>query len=509
MNAVMSLSALKTKMGAAIPERIGSIINGAHRLDESPESWDILYPATEEPVTRVIGASDVMVDEAAAVARRAFESGPWTAMSHDERKKIFFKIADAIDGAADDLAFLQTVETGLPYKQLRARHAARAAENFRFFAEIASGLSGETYTQTGTHLSLTLHEPIGVGLVISPWNAPLPLASMKAAACLILGNSCIIKPSEYAPLALFRMVEIMHEAGLPADALQFINGGGATAGARLTAHPDIDAINFVGGTQTGRRIMANAASGIKKVGLELGGKSANIIFETANFERALDAAMLAIFSGNGQQCLAGSRILVQSSIAEKFNAAFVQRAKNLRIGDPFDPATEIGPIIFKAHRDRILDYAGKAATDGDQILAGGNKASGFDKGYFIEPTVVLARSNKSRVCQEEIFGPFATLQTFDTIEDAIAIANDSDFGLVSYVWSDDLPTATRMMRAIRAGTVWINTPMARDLRAPFGGYKQSGIGRDGIPGSIELFSEQKTVMLPMSNAPIAKLGSAD
>ncbi|MEZ5917624.1 MAG: aldehyde dehydrogenase family protein [Parvularculaceae bacterium] len=183
--------------------------------------------------------------------------------------------------------------------------------------------------------------------------------------------------------------------------------------------------------------------------------------------------------------------------------------ENLRIGDPFDPATEIGPIIFKAHRDRILDYAGKAATDGDQILAGGNKASGFDKGYFIEPTVVLARSNKSRVCQEEIFGPFATLQTFDTIEDAIAIANDSDFGLVSYVWSDDLPTATRMMRAIRAGTVWINTPMARDLRAPFGGYKQSGIGRDGIPGSIELFSEQKTVMLPMSNAPIAKLGSAD
>jgi acyl-CoA reductase-like NAD-dependent aldehyde dehydrogenase len=252
--------------------------------------------------------------------------------------------------------------------------------------------------------------------------------------------------------------------------------------------------------------MADAAGGLKKVGLELGGKSANIVLASADLERAIDGSLIGIFIGNGQQCLAGSRILVQRAVAEQFIDSFVARAKAMRVGDPFHPETELGPLAFEAHRNRVLSYASLAVEEGAKLLTGGRRHPGFDRGYYVEPTVVLATDNGSRTCQEEIFGPFATIQIFDEVDEAIGIANQSDYGLVSYVWSDDLPSVMRITQHVRAGTVWVNSPMARDLRAPFGGYKKSGIGRDGLPGSVELFTEEKTTMFPLEPLDLPQIG---
>ncbi len=499
-----SLDALKKRFDISIQNRVGSIINGEQVFGN--QEWDIFYPATEEVITTVCGASAEMVDSAVSIARNAFETGTWRHMSHAERRATFYKVAELIEANAEQLAFLQTIETGIPFSQVRSRHIERSAENFRFFADLAGQLSGETYQQMESYFTMTLHEPIGVGVVIAPWNMPLGLASMKSAACLILGNSCIIKPSEYTPLAVTRLVELMHEAGIPNDAVQVLNGTGQTVGAGLVGHKSVDAINFVGGSTTGMHIMENAAKGLKKIGLELGGKSANIIFDTANLNNALDGALIGIFTANGEQCLAGSRILVQETIADEFIAKFIKRTNAIEVGDPFHPKTEMGPIAFKSHADKILEFLEMAKKEGNEILTGGSPVAEFDLGYFIHPIVVKAKSNSSKVCQEEVFGPFATFVTFKTTEEAIQIANNSNYGLVSYVWSDDLPTVTQVAQSVRAGTIWVNTPMVRDLKAPFGGYKHSGIGRDGIPGSLENFCEQKTVMIPSRPLSLRKMG---
>jgi acyl-CoA reductase-like NAD-dependent aldehyde dehydrogenase len=303
-----------------------------------------------------------------------------------------------------------------------------------------------------------------------------------------------------------RMVEIFHEAGLPPGVVNLVNGRGHVTGAALVSHPGIDMVGFTGGTVTGRAIAATAGQNLKPIALELGGKSANIIFDTADVERALDGALAGIFSNNGQQCLAGSRILVQRGIVDAFIERFVDRAKKIRIGDPMQATTEIGPLAFKAHMDRVLSYVEVAKADGATLLTGGRRSAAHDKGWFMEPTAVLAPNNETRVCQEEIFGPFATFLTFDTLDEAIAIANDSKFGLVNYVWSEDLNTVMRCSRDIRAGTVWVNTPLMRELRAPFGGYKESGIGRDGPYASLEFFTELKSTIIPIDPVKMHRYG---
>ena len=481
-----------------------SLING-NRIVGEDASWEVIYPATEEVLGTCSSASQEQVDLAVSSAKAAFESGVWRDKSLAHRQAVFYKISELFQEHAHELAVLQALETGIPYKQFKGMHAVRASENFRFFSDVATSLSGKTFQQTGRYLSLTMHEPIGVGLVISPWNAPLILAGMKIAACLISGNSCIVKPSEYTPLSQLRMVEIIIEAGVPKNVIHLLNGMGAVTGAALTSHPDIDAVNFVGGTQTGKRIMKDAADGLKKISLELGGKSANIIMEDCNIENAIDGSLLGILAGNGEQCLAGSRILIQSSIYDKVVAALIERSNNLVIGDPFEDV-EIGPLAFKAHYNRVLDFTNKAKSDGDKILCGGAAPKDAKKGYFFEPVMAQAKNNRTRICQEEIFGPFAALVKFDTLEEAIEIANDSEFGLVSYVWTQDIDNMMQFSQKIRAGTVWVNTAMTRDLRAPFGGYKLSGLGRDGLEESIHLFTEEKTVMIPAQKLAFPKLG---
>ncbi len=502
------LSEHQAAFGYAYPDRVGSLVGGKS-LSGEVDPWTIIYPATATQIAEGQSLSEKQVDEAATLAGDTFRRGDWSRKPLSERQRIMRAIADGIEAAADELAFLQCCETGLPYKQIRANHVPRAAENFRFFADAASTLAGETYQQTGRYISMTLHEPVGVGAVISPWNAPLALSSMKIAACIVGGNSCVLKPSEYTPHSLYRMVEIMLEAGMPEGAMQIVNGLGPSTGAALVAHPEIGAINFVGGTTTGARIAKGAADGIKKVALELGGKSANIVLDDAVFEDAVDGSMVAIFAGNGEQCLAGSRLLLQRSMKDRFLEAYVSRAEKLKIGDPFNPDVEIGPLAFAAHYQRVAGFVDAARRDGAEILAGGNRPEGCERGYFIEPVIALSPNNATSICQEEIFGPFCSIVLVDDLDEAIGIANDSDFGLVSYVWTTNLNHMMKAAQGIRAGTVWVNTPMARDLRTPFGGYKQSGVGRDGLPGSMELFTEQKTVMLPTGALTLPKLGMGD
>lgn len=464
----------------------------------------IVDPATEAQTGELREADAGEVDAAVAAARRAFPA--WAGLSTDRRNDVLLAIDARLRAHGDELAELEARTTGLPIAGVRPL-IDRAAENFRRFAEVASTMTGETYSQNAQFLTYTTREAKGVAALIAPWNAPLALGSMRLATCIAFGNTCVLKPSEYTPGSTVRMVEIMHEAGLPAGVVNVVNGRGSVTGEALTTHADIDMIGFTGGTPTGRRIMAAAGARLTPAIMELGGKSAAIVAADADLERALDGTLLAIYASNGQQCLGGSRILVHRSIADRFIADFVARAKAIRIGDPLDRTTEMGPLAFSAHRDHVRSYLEVAQADGAEILCGGGVPAGRDKGWYLEPIVALAPDNDTRICQEEIFGPFATFLIYDELDEAIAIANASAFGLVAYVWTRDIATAMACSRRIKAGTIWVNTPMMRELRAPFGGYRDSGIGRDGARHSADFFTEAKTTSIPLEDTAIRQLGA--
>lgn len=511
MQSSRSAVSVAEEFSLAIPERIPGFVNGVACQDTTTPTYTFEHvcPSTEEPLYEVVECDADVVDKAVSAARRAFAESGWSGSSVAARKPVLRRMIDAIEKHRDELAAIQSLEVGLPLSGVQGMHMQRTIDNFDFFIAVADTMGGHSYTQTGRYTSLVTREPVGVAALLAPWNAPLVLSSMKMAAALALGNSCVVKASEYSPWSLYRFIEILHEADIPPGLINLVNGRGAVTGKALVEHADIDLIGFVGGTATGREIIRSSANGIRKVGLELGGKSANIVLESANLESAVDGSLIAILAGNGEQCLAGSRLLVQDSIADDFIERFIERLQRVRIGDPFAPETELGPMAFAAHRQRVLDYAAIAEADGGRLLCGGKVAEGFDKGFYLEPTAVLTEDNRARVCQEEVFGPFVTIQRFSTPDHALAIANDSDYGLVSYLWSDDLPTVMHLSRGLRAGTVWVNTPLTRDLRAPFGGYRQSGLGRDGLHASVELMTEEKTVMLPNEALVLPKLGNMD
>ncbi|MCC5987404.1 MAG: aldehyde dehydrogenase [Pararhodobacter sp.] len=467
---------------------------------------DVRDPATGEIIAQLHESDAAEVDAAVMSARRAFDTGPWRKATVDERQRVLMRIHDAILAHADELAEMESINTGIPIRQTRGMHVPRAAYNFRFFAEYIGQSAGEVYTQEPGYLTMVLREPLGVCALIGPWNVPLGLTSMKLASALAFGNSCVVKPSELTPLTVARLFEIMQGCGLPPGQVNLVNGRGHVTGAALSGHPQIDMVSFTGGTETGAAILGALAGGIKGGAMELGGKSANIIFDDCDFDRALDGALMGVYANNGQMCLAGARIFVQRGIAERFIDAFTARTCAIRVGDPLDPQTELGPMINAAQSERIAHYVAVGQEEGARLLAGGKPHPGFDAGNFVEPTAMLVNDNAARLCQEEIFAPFATLQVFDSEEEVVALANDSRFGLAGYIWTGNLGRAHRVAGAMRTGTVWINTPMVRDLRSAFGGYRESGLGREGGRGCEAMYTEQKTVILPLEERPIPALG---
>lgn len=479
-----------------------SFIGGRFTDGAGAERLPIINPHDESVVAQLAEASEAEVARAVDAARAAFAKGEWRRASVAQRQSVLRRIAALIREREDELVRRELANTGIPIRQIRERHVRRAAANFEFFADYIGQVSNESYEQEAPFLTVVRREPVGVAALIAPWNAPLALATMEMAGALAFGNCCILKPSELTPLEFVTIMEIARDAGIPDGVIGLVNGRGTITGKALVENPGVDVVAFIGGTETGRSIARAAGGNLKKYVAELGGKSANIITANCNQDRALDAALLSIYSNNGQQCLAGARILVEEGIADDFIAKFVARAKRIRVGDPSDMATEVGPVISRIQYDRVLRFAADA-----EILMGGTRAAGFDKGYYVAPTVARAYDNSLPLCQEEIFGPFATFLTFRDIDEAIAIANDSQFGLVAYLWSDHLPTVMKAADLISAGTLWVNTPVARDLRAPFGGFKNSGVGRTGGHSSRALFTEEKVLTMPMAEFPLSQLGN--
>lgn len=486
------------------PQLVSSFVDGQWIKDNGGHRIPTFYPGNGEIISQLQEADANEVDLAVRSARRAFNAPKWATMAIEERQAMLYRIADAIDANAYELATLETLNAGIVRRDVLGRQIVRAAYNFRFFAEVISQQPGQVWQQNKDYLTFVTRHPVGVAALIAPWNSPLALASMKVAAAIAYGNTCVLKPSEQTPLSLARMVEIINQV-TPPGVVNLVNGRGHITGSALVDHPDVDLVAFTGGTETGRTIMQAAGRRLKPAAVELGGKSANIIFADADQERALDGALVSIFSNNGQQCLAGSRILVEDSIFDEFVGRFVERAQKIKVGDPLADDTELGPIASARHREHILSYVDIAKSQGATLLTGGKALD--QAGYYIEPTAVLAPSNSDRVCQEEIFGPFASFVKFSDAEDAVRMANESQFGLVGYLWTQNVDKALRVSQAIRTGLMWVNTPMVRELRAPFGGVKDSGLGRDGATSSMQFFTEEKTTTIPIADVPLRKFGA--
>jgi acyl-CoA reductase-like NAD-dependent aldehyde dehydrogenase len=455
----------------------------------------VIDPATEHPMAMLLEADAAEVDRAVKAARVAFDTGPWPRLAPAERARILRRVADLVDARVDELAALESQHTGMPITQIKGMHLPRTSLNFRFFAEYIGQMQGRSYADQPGVVTYVKRYPIGVAALIAPWNVPLGLGMMKTAAALAFGCTVVLKPSEMTPVTFPIMMEILQQAGVPDGVVNLVNGRGHVTGAALSQHRDVDCFSFTGGTSTGRAIAALAGQNLKPATMELGGKSAAIVFADCDFDAALAGVFLANFAGNGQQCLNGTRVFIQRPLFDRLSQALVAKAKAMRIGPPSDPHTELGPMQNGPHMARILSFVDRAKADGCTILTGGTRTQGFAQGFYIDPIIAVAPDNQRIICQEEIFGPFATLIPFDTAAEAIAMANHNDFGLVGYVWSQDIDKAMSVADKMDTGAVWINTPMMRELRAPFGGWKDSGLGRESGDGCAALFTEEKTITL--------------
>ncbi|MEP7100790.1 MAG: 5-carboxymethyl-2-hydroxymuconate semialdehyde dehydrogenase [Burkholderiales bacterium] len=484
--------------------RIHHLIDG--KQVEGRDYFETVNPATQEVLAEVASGGEAEINAAVAAAKAAFPK--WAATPATERAKMMVKLGDLVAKHVPEIANLETRDTGQTISQTGKQLVPRAADNFYYFAEMCTRVDGHTYP-TPAHLNYTLFHPVGVCALISPWNVPFMTGTWKLAPCLAFGNTAVLKMSELSPLSISRFGELATEAGLPKGVLNIVHGFGREAGEPLCAHPDVRAISFTGSTATGQRIVKNA--GLKKFSMELGGKSPFVVFDDADFERALDAAVFMIFSNNGERCTAGSRILVQKSIYAEFAKRFAERAARIPVGDPLNDATLIGPMISAAHLAKVRSYIELGPKEGATILTGGLDApdlpEAMRKGNFVRPTVFADVRNDMRIAQEEIFGPVACLIPFADEADAIRQANDIQYGLSSYVWTENLGRAHRVAAAVEAGMCFVNSQNVRDLRQPFGGTKASGTGREGGTWSYEVFLEPKNIAVSMGSHHIPRWGA--
>ncbi len=482
---------------------IGHFIDGKVVAATSGETFDTHSPIDNEKLASVARGNAADIDAAAKAAERAFK--PWRDMAPAARKKLLHKVADAIEAHADDIAVLECIDTGQAHRFM-AKAAIRAAENFRFFADRATEARDGKNLPSEEHWNISTRVPIGPVGVITPWNTPFMLSTWKIAPALAAGCTVVHKPAEWSPITADLLVRLAHEAGVPDGVFNTVHGFGEDAGKALTQHRAIKAIAFVGESSTGSAIMAQGAPTLKRVHFELGGKNPVIVFDDADLERALDAVVFMIYSLNGERCTSSSRLLVQDTIADKFNEKLAARVKALKIGHPLDPATEIGPLIHERHLAKVCSYFDIARQDGATIAVGGGAHAGPGGGYYVQPTLVTGATSAMRVAQEEVFGPFLTVIPFKDEADAVKIANSVEYGLTGYVWTKDMSRALRVADELEAGMIWLNSENVRHLPTPFGGMKASGIGRDGGDYSFEFYMETKHVSLARGTHKIQRLG---
>ena len=459
-------------------------------------------PVDKSLICDVAHGSVSDIDAAANAASDAFAA--WRDLPALERKKILIRIAEGIEARAEEIALCECWDTGQAIKFM-SKAALRGAENFRYFADQVVQARDGQHLQSPTLMNITTRKPIGPVGVITPWNTPFMLSTWKIAPALAAGCTVVHKPAEASPLTARLLVEIAEEAGLPPGVLNTVNGFGEGAGKALCEHPKIKAIAFVGESRTGSLITKQGADTHKRNHLELGGKNPVIVFDDADLDRALDAAIFMIYSINGERCTSSSRLLIQDTVREEFEAKLVARVNNIKVGHPLDPATEIGPLVTQEHYNKVTSYFDIAKEDGATVAAGGVKVG--DEGYFVRPTLFTGATNKMRISQEEIFGPVLTSIPFSTEEEALSMANDTDYGLTGYVWTNDLTRALRFTQALEAGMIWVNSENVRHLPTPFGGVKASGIGRDGGDWSFEFYMEQKHIGFATGQHKITKLGA--
>lgn len=459
-------------------------------------------PVDKTIICEVAHGTAADIDKAAMAAHDAFAA--WRDMPALERKKVLIRIAEGIEARAEEIALCECWDTGQAYKFM-SKAALRGAENFRYFADqIVQARDGQ-HLKSPTLMNVTTRVPIGPVGVITPWNTPFMLSTWKIAPALAAGCTVVHKPAEASPLTARLLVEIAEEAGLPPGVLNTVNGFGEDAGKALCAHPKIKAIAFVGESRTGSLITKQGADTLKRNHLELGGKNPVIVFDDADLERALDAVIFMIYSINGERCTSSSRLLVQDTIKDEFEEKLIARVNNIKVGHPLDPATEVGPLVTQEHFDKVTSYFDIAKQDGAFIAAGGESLG--DEGYFVRPTLFTHATNDMRIAQEEIFGPVLTSIPFATEEEALALANDTAYGLTAYLWTNDLTRSLRMTDALEAGMIWVNSENVRHLPTPFGGVKASGIGRDGGDWSFEFYMEQKHIGFATGQHKITKLGA--
>ncbi|ACI57697.1 5-carboxymethyl-2-hydroxymuconic-semialdehyde dehydrogenase [Rhizobium sp. BK619] len=466
-------------------------------------TFETLSPVDLKPLATVARGNAADIDRAAKVAKSAF--GEWAAMPGDARKKLLHRIADAIVARAEEIAFVECMDTGQSLKFM-AKAALRGAENFRFFADRAPEARDGKALRADGQVNLTTRVPIGPVGIITPWNTPFMLSTWKIAPALAAGCTIVHKPAEFSPLTARLLVEIAEEAGLPKGVWNLVNGFGEDAGKALTEHPLIKAIGFVGESRTGSMIMKQGADTLKRVHFELGGKNPVIVFADADLERAADAAVFMIYSLNGERCTSSSRLLVEDSVYDRFTALVAEKARRIKVGHPLDPETVIGPLIHPVHEKKVLEYIAIGRSEGATLAAGGEKFDGPGGGCYVSPTLFTGADNKMRIAQEEIFGPVLTAIPFKDEADALALANDVQYGLTGYLWTSDVTRAFRFTDHLDAGMIWVNSENVRHLPTPFGGVKNSGIGRDGGDWSFDFYMETKNVAFATKPHAIQKLG---